>query len=759
MSTLVSLELDGHDLDGWQHGTTDCSVGEGFEWPTAQPKREWVEKRIGDVPVPNPSIPHFEIEIPLQLRGTEDEINTEAGAITAICRRAETLAHMGGVDLTAKFSDQSNASTLHVLAGELSKVQVDRNHLGGVASATLKLYCEPWLLGPWATVKSGRAVQGVGATEVQIGSLSGDIPGPARITLTNKGSNAQQFAMLGLDGTGYAASNKLVLTADTFDYSTAPLNGTYTAGTNEVQTATKSGTISGGTFTLTYEGQTTSSLAYNASTATVKAALEALSTIGSGNIDVGGTTLNLGNMTFTFKGTLAASDVSLIVLNSSLTGGGSAPITQTTQGASGYVANTWLQGSWSDFMRTAAQTDTGSFQLWALVYTDAEVSQARVRASISIGDTARATINKGAAVVGTGNPVWVNLGPVHAKNRISSGSYQWTATIGGMTVGTVGSDLRILKLVKVPIENGVAVARAPGSSVMTLVLSDDFNQSAGSITGKSMDLGGTWSGAGDSDDFTVDTTNHRIQRTATSDASQWDGRLIYGATTFTGCTASLFVDVPDADGMYGGIVARYVDMDNFLAAYMSYSATVATYAIAIAKVVGGTATVIASAATSAPYGQINLTVQSNGNFSLTSGFTPTLSGNDNNLAAGGALESGKCGIYDANTSATVDSRNYDFFSAYAISSPDAAIHPSQDLVWQPDGNVEREASGGTYFAPAAGVQQAGIPLLQPATSAGYTNRLLIASADFNPDVAASGNPSPPLDYTVEHRPAYAIGRH
>lgn len=41
-----------------------------------------------------------------------------------------------------------------------------------------------------------------------------------------------------------------------------------------------------GTFTLTYNGQTTSALAYNASAATIQAALEGLSTIGSGNVVV-----------------------------------------------------------------------------------------------------------------------------------------------------------------------------------------------------------------------------------------------------------------------------------------------------------------------------------------------------------------------------------------------------------------------------------------------------------------------------------------
>ncbi len=48
-------------------------------------------------------------------------------------------------------------------------------------------------------------------------------------------------------------------------------------------------TPTGGTYTLTFGAQTTGPLQYNASTSTVRAALEALSSIGSGNVTVAGT--------------------------------------------------------------------------------------------------------------------------------------------------------------------------------------------------------------------------------------------------------------------------------------------------------------------------------------------------------------------------------------------------------------------------------------------------------------------------------------
>src|SRR5262245_46081762 len=59
-------------------------------------------------------------------------------------------------------------------------------------------------------------------------------------------------------------------------------------GTNEVQTVTITGSPTGGTFTLTFGGQTTAPIAYNATAVQVQAALEALSTIGFPNVRVTG---------------------------------------------------------------------------------------------------------------------------------------------------------------------------------------------------------------------------------------------------------------------------------------------------------------------------------------------------------------------------------------------------------------------------------------------------------------------------------------
>lgn len=77
------------------------------------------------------------------------------------------------------------------------------------------------------------------------------------------------------------------------------------------------GSPSAGTFDLTYGGQTASGIAFNATSSTIQSDLEALSSVGTGNVTVSGS----GPFTVTFTGTLATSSNALTGNGSSLTGG------------------------------------------------------------------------------------------------------------------------------------------------------------------------------------------------------------------------------------------------------------------------------------------------------------------------------------------------------------------------------------------------------------------------------------------------------
>ena len=87
------------------------------------------------------------------------------------------------------------------------------------------------------------------------------------------------------------------------------------AGIAEVQTLAATTLPTDGTFTLTYEGETTAAIAYNALPAAIQSALEALSNVNPDDIEVGGTRLSqAGDTTFTFRDT--AGDVNMISINS-----------------------------------------------------------------------------------------------------------------------------------------------------------------------------------------------------------------------------------------------------------------------------------------------------------------------------------------------------------------------------------------------------------------------------------------------------------
>lgn len=123
------------------------------------------------------------------------------------------------------------------------------------------------------------------------------------------------------------ATKRTLTATDTFMSMT-----TFTPGVSITETAplaavtggsyalTVTGSPTGGSYTLTYNGKTTASIAYNADAATVRAALESLSTIGVGKVGVTGT-VPLLNIAITGE------TATLAVNSSALTGGTSPKVT------------------------------------------------------------------------------------------------------------------------------------------------------------------------------------------------------------------------------------------------------------------------------------------------------------------------------------------------------------------------------------------------------------------------------------------------
>lgn len=92
---------------------------------------------------------------------------------------------------------------------------------------------------------------------------------------------------------------------------------------DEVVTITVTGSPTGGNFTLTFEGDETANIAYNASATVVRQRLEELDSIGVGNVTVTGSAG--GPWVITFVGDLAATDVGTVTVDDTGLTGGTSP--------------------------------------------------------------------------------------------------------------------------------------------------------------------------------------------------------------------------------------------------------------------------------------------------------------------------------------------------------------------------------------------------------------------------------------------------
>ena len=128
----------------------------------------------------------------------------------------------------------------------------------------------------------------------------------------------------------------------------APFNAMLT---NETQTVRTAG-ASGGTFTLTFQGQTTAPIAYNATFAQVQAALEELEAIGAGDVLASGGPVNTSNVSVGFRGAFSERNVAQISADGSGLTGTAAGVQTATSTEGGLYQPPWL-----DARRTALNTN------------------------------------------------------------------------------------------------------------------------------------------------------------------------------------------------------------------------------------------------------------------------------------------------------------------------------------------------------------------------------------------------------------------
>lgn len=197
--------------------------------------------------------------------------------------------------------------------------------------------------------------------------------------------------------------------------------------TNEIQTITPSGTISGGTWNALFliEGITDNvNIAWNATAAQIQAALEGLKSIKKGNVSVAGTLAT--TVVITFIGKLAAANVPAIVVDGSLlTGSTPAIVLSTTTPGTSKI---------HEITRTT-QDQTPATDLIVGFETDATPAQHYVDMvvnSVTIRGEIRGKVSVELEILGSAKtldalaysiPACVNVNPIYTRDcRIEVGS-------------------------------------------------------------------------------------------------------------------------------------------------------------------------------------------------------------------------------------------------------------------------------------------------------------------------------------------------
>lgn len=180
------------------------------------------------------------------------------------------------------------------------------------------------------------------------------------------------------------------MSGEGFGYRINDLAGVLNASlVDEVQQLTITGSPTGGTFTLSFDGQTTAAIAFNATPDAVQTALRALSNIADDQVFCYGSQLPSGTITIHFANAYGASNVPVLTSADTLTGGSTpATVITTLQGGGG-------SGTQQVETATVAGTITGSGNVTVTI-TSAILAGSPVAKSVAVlnGDTAAVVAGK-----------------------------------------------------------------------------------------------------------------------------------------------------------------------------------------------------------------------------------------------------------------------------------------------------------------------------------------------------------------------------
>jgi hypothetical protein len=303
----------------------------------------------------------------------------------------------------------------------------------------------------------------------------------------------------------------------------------------------------------------------------------------------------------------------------------------------------------------------------------------------------------------------VDLGLVNIP-EVASGAQRWEGRV--IANGTSAVDkLRLDCFFLVPVDTAAweiaASAQVPAAAPLGAY--DGFAQTAGGLSGKTLPVGGTWSGAGDADDFQVSGAGVVTRNVINDTGAGPVGRVaLAGSATYTNVLASVNWAIGSGSTVadtanHSGLMLRYVDANNYVFAGATNTLTTSRRYVSVLVRAGGTDTVFLAGNGASGFsdpaftgGGAAATIQAaataDGSFNVWINGVLKLSGAHAALATGGAVASGQVGLYDQVANVVSPIRTFDEFKVM-VPAFDAAIYANQSLEVRWDSVIREDAAG------------------------------------------------------------------
>jgi len=338
---------------------------------------------------------------------------------------------------------------------------------------------------------------------------------------------------------------------------------------------------------------------------------------------------------------------------------------------------------------------------------------------------------------------------------VLAGTQRWTGRIEART--TTGTNTLILDyLILIPTLEGYGKARATTANTAGTVTGyDQFTSTtAGNVlNARVAPAGGTWATSGVATDFVFTdfplATDETVKRITAAEASPRFAILGTATPADVQVSASVYATIPFpatiGDAISLGVIARWVDSSNYLFARVYHWAGGGAFNayLQICQVVAGTPTTIASLGPSSvilfsTWNVIELTAYATGRvivrlLDATGAATlRTVDGTSTAVATGGALATGKSGLYDHGNATSGGVRCYDNFAVSTPSPEPIIVYSGRNMQIRYDDTI-RQDSTGTYIGRPASYR--GSRFLVPTG----TSRVIVKARRADIETSADAN--------------------